>query len=215
MKKLFVIPFLFLLLACNQDYEIPQEKVGSVLTAFGKENPENEVVINTNFGEIHIKLYDETPLHRANFIRLVKGGYFTDRKIYRIVKGLCIQGGGENSDKLKYLVPSEFHPNLIHKKGALSMARYDEGNPLKMSSATEFFIITKGLFYGEEELQNYPENTRNIYLKTGGEKNFDQLYTVFGEVTKGIEIAEKISKLEVIDTEKPLKKPNFSIHIKK
>ena len=210
-KILFL--FSLFLFSCQSDMDIAQEKVTETLLAYGKENPENEVIINTKFGNIEIRLYKETPLHRANFIRLIKNGYFTDQKIYRIVKGICIQGGASNEAKLKYLIPSEFRQNLIHKRGALSAARYNEGNPLKMSSPTEFFIIIKGKFLNEGQLDKYPQNMKEIYSEVGGETIFDYEYTVFGEVTKGIEVADKIAQLEVIDTEKPLEKPRFSIEI--
>lgn len=201
--------------SCSSNLEIPQEKVVETLVAYGKENPENQIVIRTNLGEIELKLYNETPLHRANFIRLVKSNFFDNQKIYRIVKGICIQGGVDYHDKLKYLIPSEFRPNLIHKKGALSMARYSEDNALKMSSSTEFFIISKGSFYEKEELANYLPKMKEIYQKIGGETSFDNQYTVFGEVTKGIEIVEKIVSIELVDVEKPLNMPNFSIEVLK
>lgn len=214
MKYFFILISALILFSCKNELEISQNQLVNTLTEFGKQNAENKAIINTNFGEIEIKLYNETPLHRANFVRLIKAGYFTQRNIYRIVKGLCIQGGGHNDDKLKYLIPAEFKPHLIHKKGALAMARYSENNPEKMSSATEFFIITKGIFYEENELKMYPKPIQDLYLKLGGEIKFDNEYTVFGEVTKGIEIAEKIAKLEVIETETPLKMPTFSIRLK-
>lgn len=200
-------------MACNEKLEIPTEKVTETLLNYGKENPENKVIINTNFGGIVVKLYDETPLHRANFIRLVKANYFDNRKIYRIVKGLCIQGGVDYEDKLNYLIPSEFKPNLVHKRGAIAMARYNENNPHKMSSPTEFFIVTKSAFYDEAELTQYSIQAKEIYKKIGGEIEFDQKYTTFGEVISGMEIADKIVKLELIDKEKPLKMPNFSISV--
>ena len=200
-------------MACSEKLEIPSEKVTETLLKYGKENPENKIIIKTNFGGIVVKLYNETPLHRANFIRLVKANYFDNRKIYRIVKGLCIQGGVDYEDKLNYLIPSEFRPNLVHKRGAIAMARYDENNPRKMSSPTEFFIVTKSAFYDETELTQYSSQAKEIYMKIGGEIEFDQKYTTFGEVISGMEIADKIVKLELIDKEKPLKMPNFSISI--
>ncbi len=214
MKKNLLLLAFTILFSCKNELDLNQNQVKEILAEFGKQNTENEAIINTNFGAIHIKLYGETPLHRANFVRLIKAGYFTQRNIYRIVKGLCIQGGGHNNDKIKYLIPSEFNPNLIHKKGALAMARYTEGNPEKMSSATEFFIITKGVFYEENELNKYPKTIKDLYLKQGGEIKFDNEYTVFGEVTQGLEIAEKIAKLEVVNSETPLKMPTFSIFLK-
>ncbi len=214
MKYIYYLPFI-LLLSCGSDLNIPAERVTEVLTKYGKENPENIIIINTKYGGIVLKLYDETPLHRANFIRLIKANYFDNRKIYRIVRGLCIQGGGSSYDKMDYLIPAEFKPNLIHKQGALSMARYSQNNIHKMSSATEFFIVTKGRFYEAQDLENYPQPIKDIYLKIGGEKDFDNEYTVFGEVIKGYDIVVKISKIELIDVEKPLNMPNFSIKIMK
>jgi cyclophilin family peptidyl-prolyl cis-trans isomerase len=214
-KYLLVAVVCQLMVSCQSNLDIAQERVIETLLEYGKQNPENKLIINTKFGNIEIKLYNETPLHRANFIRLVKNGYFTDQKIYRIVKGVCVQGGSNNESKLKYLIPSEFSPNLIHKKGALSAARYAVGNPQKMSSPTEFFIVVKGWFLDEGELAKYPPNTKEIYKKIGGQTSFDQEYTVFGEVTKGIDVAEKISELEVTDTDKPVERPRFSIEILK
>ncbi len=212
MKQLLLF-LSFLALSCSPDLEIPSDKVTNTLLEYGKENTENQIVIKTKFGNILIELYNDTPLHRANFIRLIKNKYYDDRKIYRIVKGLCIQGGANNEDKLKYLIPSEFRKNRIHKYGSVAMARYSEGNEKKMSSATEFFIITKGVYYGEEELTKYSQDLKDIYLKIGGEIVFDNEYTVFGEVLKGIDVAEKISQLELVDTDKPLEMPRFSIEI--
>lgn len=214
MKKVFLV-FVIGLLSCSGDLNIPQEKVVETLLAYGKQNPENQIVIKTKYGQIELKLYNETPLHRANFIRMIKNNFFDEQKIYRIVRGLCIQGGGSDYGRLSYLVPSEFKPNLIHKKGALSMARYSVNNPNKMSSATEFFILIKGENYTEEDLQSYSGPLKSTYLKLGGEKDFDNEYTVFGEVTKGIEVADKISRIELVDVEKPLDLPKFSIEIVK
>lgn len=212
MKYLFILIGIALLTSCQSKVAIEKDKVREVLTQFGKENPETNVLIHTNLGDMEVKLYEETPLHRANFIRLVKAGYYDERRFYRIVKGVCVQGGSR-ADPQGYTVPAEFRPNLIHKKGALAMARYTEDNPGKESSATEFFIITKGRFYNEEELVKYPENLKQIYLKQGGEMLFDQAYTVFGEVTKGIEVVEKIAKGQVVDKETPVKVTTFSIKV--
>ncbi|MFN8356946.1 MAG: peptidylprolyl isomerase [Spirosomataceae bacterium] len=198
--------------ACKNSIHIDQSQVKEVLTAYGKENPETTVVIETGLGNVEIKLYNETPLHRANFIRNVKMGYYTDRNFYRIVKGVCVQGGSQ-IDPQNFTIPAEFRPNLIHKKGTIAMARYTDNNPEKQSSPTEFFIITKGKYYNEEELANYPAELKKIYLEQGGEIEFDNQYTVFGEVTKGLEIIEKIGKDQVIDKEKPVHQVKFSIKV--
>lgn len=142
------------------------------LTEYGKQNLENEVIIKTFGGDITVKLYNKTPLHRANFIRLVKADYYVHRNFYRIVYQTAIQGGGEYLDQLDYLVPPEYIPEYTHKRGAIAMARYDEGNPERASSPTEFFIVTNAA-----EAQ-----------KLNG------LYVIFGEVIKGMDIVDKIQQ---------------------
>lgn len=206
-----------LLLGCRSvdDLNIEPGQVVEVLTAYGKENPETRAVVHTSKGDIEIRLYPETPLHRANFVRLVKAGYFDERDFYRIVPGTVLQGGGETRDQLNYTIPAEFRPTLLNKKGALSMARYSDNNPNKESSATEFFFVTKGRFYNEDDLARYPEAQRQVYLNPGGEMLFDNEYTVFGEVTKGLEVVEAIAKMPVVDQEKPYERIKFSIELLK
>ena len=212
MKRYFLLLLLPLLSACS-NLDIPQEDVVKVLTEYGKQNPETKVVISTKYGPVELKLYTETPLHRANFIRLIKKGYYDDRGFYRLVKGVCIQGGGEQKDQLNYTVPAEFRPNLVHKKGALSMARYSDNNPEKRSSSTEFFIVSKGIYYNEEELKDYPPALKQLYLQQGGEIIFDKEYTVFGEVTKGLDVVDKIAKGPLGDLERPVEIVKFSIRV--
>ncbi len=198
-------------LSSCSNLEIPKDEVTQTLTNYGKEHPENVVNIHTRFGDIEVTLYKETPLHRANFLRLANKGYYDDRGFYRSVKGVCIQGGGEQRDQLSYTIPAELNPNLIHKRGTVSMARYSDNNPEKRSSSTEFFIVTKGIYYNEEELAKYPPALKAIYLKQGGEIIFDQEYTVFGEVTKGMDVVEKIAKIPLGDFERPTEIVKFSI----
>lgn len=201
-----------MLWACQSSIAIEKDKVREVLTSYGQENPETRIVIHTNLGDIEARLYTETPLHRANFVRNIKKGYYDDRRFYRIVKGVCIQGGSK-VDPQDFTVPAEFHPNLAHKTGALAMARYTDGNPNKESSATEFFIITKGKYYNAEELAKLPPARQKIYLEQGGEMLFDQEYTVFGEVTKGMDIAIKIAQGQVTDKETPVHMAKFSVEV--
>jgi peptidyl-prolyl cis-trans isomerase A (cyclophilin A) len=158
--------------SCKKDMRLFEKDPKIFLTEYGKQNLENEVVIKTVGGDITIKLYDKTPLHRANFIRLVKSDYYVHRTFYRIVYQTAIQGGGEYLDQLDYLVPPEYIPEYTHKRGAIAMARYDEGNPEKASSPTEFFIVT---------------NAKEAEKLNG-------LYVVFGEVTKGMDVVDKIQK---------------------
>jgi peptidyl-prolyl cis-trans isomerase A (cyclophilin A) len=172
-RIIFLLSILiFIATSCKRDLRLFEQDPKTFLTEYGKQNPENEVVIKTVGGDITVKLYDKTPLHRANFIRLVQSNYYVHRKFYRIVYQTAIQGGGEYLDQLDYLVPPEYIPEYTHKRGAIAMARYDEGNPEKASSPTEFFIVTNAA-----EAQ-----------KLNG------LYVVFGEVTKGMDIVDKIQQ---------------------
>lgn len=167
---LFIV--LFLVTSCKKDMRLFDKDPKTFLTEYGKQNTENEIVIKTIGGDITVKLYDKTPLHRANFIRLVKSNYYVHRIFYRNVYHTAIQGGGEYLDQLDYLVPPEYFPEFTHKRGAIAMARYDEGNPEKASSPTEFFIVTNAV-----EAQ-----------KLNG------LYVVFGEVIRGMEVVDKIQE---------------------
>lgn len=219
MKKLAVI--LLLLAACGKKETIivTPENVREVLTAYGKDNPETEVTIETKFGTIRLKLYEDTPLHRANFVKLIKDGHYEKAEFYRIAKGFVIQGG-DLSKKLPYLVPAEFSPNHFHKKGALSMARHDENNPDMQSSATEFYIIQGNTYYAEDipvqekalGITLSPEQ-RKIYETVGGSMELDQRYTVFGEVVEGLDVVEKIANEKVYDVEKPLQKIPMKVSV--
>jgi cyclophilin family peptidyl-prolyl cis-trans isomerase len=192
-KYLFFIIFPFLMFACKPDLRLFGADVRQTIMQFGKENPENEVIFHTSQGDFTIKLYDETLLHRANFIRLVKGKFYDERYFYRNVYETAIQGGAEWS-KLDYDLPTEVDTTKFrHKLGALSMAQYDVAdNPKLNTSSSEFFIVTN------------PQEA----------KNFDGIYTVIGEVTAGMEVVEKIKNARSFD-EKPVLPVKFSIEIKK
>ncbi|MBK6273308.1 MAG: peptidylprolyl isomerase [Saprospirales bacterium] len=166
------------------------------------------VVITTKFGDIKLKLYDETPLHKANFIKIVKDGVLDGTLFHRIIPEFMIQGGDPDSKNavagqrlgmggLPYKVPAELTKNLIHKKGALAAAR--DGNPQKASSSTQFYIVA-GKKYTEAEIQmlgsrtgnSYTDEQKKIYMEQGGTPMLDMAYTVFGEVVSGLDIIDKI-----------------------
>lgn len=224
MKKRYSLLFTFLVLlflSCGKKKteEITQANIKDVLTRYGQQNPENEVIIDTDLGSMRIRLYDETPLHRANFIKLIKEGHYEEAGFYRVFYQFMIQGGDFNH-QLKYMIPSEFNKKYIHKKGALSMARQDEDNPELQSSSTEFFIVHGGKYADyqvDEETNNLgltltPEQ-RNIYMTAGGYMSLDQQYTVFGEVIEGLEVIDKIASVKVHQEDKPLKKIPLRIRI--
>src|SRR5688572_9730489 len=223
MKTTSLLTFMFLLFtfSCSKPNGpiVTQENIREVLTQYGQENPENEVVIETTFGTIRLRLYEDTPLHRANFVKLIKEGFYENAEFHRIVFQFMIQGGDTNQ-KLKYRIPAEFNPKHFHKKGALSMARVSENNPEMQSSASDFFIIHGGP-YSEEDVEIDSKNLglsltpeqKQAYITEGGYMELDQKYTVFGEVTEGLEVVDKIASEKVYEVDKPLKKIPFKISV--
>lgn len=227
-KKMITKRYSFLLLilavtACQpkpQLETVTNENVKEVLLRYGKENPETEVLIETDFGIMKLKLYEDTPLHRANFVKLIKDGHYEEGEFYRIFYQFMIQGG-DFDDQLDYMIPSEFNPAHIHKKGALSMARQDEDNPELKSSSTEFFIV-HGARYADYQVETEMENLKlkltdeqkQLYMTEGGYMSLDQQYTVFGEVTEGLDVIDKIASVKVYNQDKPVKKIPFKISVR-
>jgi len=218
---LFLFTLLLSLSGCGKKETIliTNENKREVLEKYGKENTEKKVVIKTDFGVIKIRLYDEAPFHRANFIKLIKDGYYNDRaEFYRVVEKFVVQGGVPMK-KLDYTIPAEINPKYYHKKGAVAMARLDENNPEKESSSTEFYIVHGNKYadweYAEEEkelgLHLLPEQ-KQIYTTLGGEMSLDSQYTVFGEVTEGLDVVDRIAVVRTY-SEKPYQKVSFEIKV--
>ncbi|MBC8110699.1 MAG: peptidylprolyl isomerase [Verrucomicrobia bacterium] len=230
-KNTGIVCFLmFLLTSCQQakqEIAIPPDQVTAVLTQFGKENPENQVVIHVkNVGDIYLKLYEEMPLHRANFVRLIKLGHFKSGNFYRIVSDFMIQGGNQTVAEQKFTIPAEFNEKFIFKKGVLAMARRDENNPDKRSSPTEFFIISGRSYQNEASLkdaigdaartfESYTSEQIKTYLQVGGDARMDFRYTVFGEVTQGLALVEQLAQEPVYEGEKPMSKLSFTVELTK
>jgi len=216
-----ILVLLITFMSCSrkEPVVITPQNLREVLTAYGNENPEDEVLIETSFGNITLKLYPETPLHRANFIKLIKEGYYDDADFYRIVAEFMIQGGDLNK-KPAYRIPAEINSRYIHKRGALSMARVDENNPDKESSAAEFFIV-HGERYAREDVEMAARNQGltltpdqiDTYVSIGGYISLDNQYTTFGEVTSGLDVVDKIATVKVFNEDKPLKKIPFKISV--
>ena len=168
------------------------------------------VKIETSQGYCIIKLYNETPVHRDNFIKLVKAHYFDATTFNRILKGFVIQGGDPDSlyDKSKTLKPEqkwiqpEFNPALYHKRGALAMGRDD--NKDKASFTTQIYLVD-GKTYNNEQLDaiekkyglHFTEAQRATYRTIGGTPRLDQNYTVFGEIVKGMDFIDKVCAVKV------------------
>jgi len=168
------------------------------------------VKIETGQGSCIIKLYNETPVHRDNFIKLVKSKYFDGTTFNRILKGFVIQGGDPDSlyDKSKKLKPEqkwikpEFNTALYHKRGVVAMGRDD--NAAKESFTTQFYIVDGNTWTNAQldaiEKKNgvhFSETQRNIYRTLGGTPFLDQNYTVFGEIVKGMDLIDKITTVKV------------------
>ena len=167
---------------------------------------ETIVVIETSQGTIKAKLYNDTPLHRDNFIKLVNEGWYNGSPFHRIIKNFMIQGGQNADGRMDpgYTVPAEFRDNHFHKKGALCAARQgDQVNPKKASSGSQFYIV-QGQVFDDKKLEIYEERLgkifnatqRQAYMTVGGTPHLDGDYTVFGEVTEGLDIVDKIARVK-------------------
>jgi len=180
----------------------------SIGQSFAKEK---SIKIETNYGVIILKLYDNTPLHTANLVKLCKEHYFDSTLFHRVIPSFVIQGGDPDSKHagpekqlgdgdLSYLVPAEINAVNYHKRGALGMAR--DNNPEKKSSACQFYIVV-GKVVTEEQLNTISTKTnrvfsaeqRKVYTTHGGTPFLDGNYTVFGEVTKGLDVVDTIAQL--------------------
>ncbi|MCK4662273.1 MAG: peptidylprolyl isomerase [Bacteroidales bacterium] len=203
----------------KKEIKLSNSNVKEFLTEYGRNNPETLVLIKTSLGDIKIRLYKNTPLHRANFIMLVKKKFYDETVFYRVVKGFMIQGGDSDADDRKtkkaqignYSIPSEFNSELFHKKGAISMAREYDNNPNKRSSSFDFFIV-QGSIFSEIDLKaieiekniKFTDEQRKIYKTTGGAAHLDREHTVFGEVIEGIDIIDKIANVEIDKSSWPI-----------
>lgn len=201
------------------------KKDSVTVTKPNKMDTSKYVIISTEFGDIKIRLYDETPLHRDNFVKLAKQGFFDSTLFHRIIPSFMIQGGDPNSKTavagqplgmgdVGYRIPAEFNTNLIHKRGVIAAAR--DGNPQKASSGCQFYI-TQGKLWTDPELDmfeqrngiKYTPEQRKIYKEIGGTAMLDMNYTVFGEVVSGMEVVDKI----IVEPRDPSDRPYKDIRM--
>jgi cyclophilin family peptidyl-prolyl cis-trans isomerase len=190
--------------------------------------------LTTAYGTMVIKLYNETPLHRDNFVKLVRQHFFDSLLFHRVDKGFMIQGGDPDSrhakpgqhlgeGSLSYTLAPEFDTALFHKKGALAAAREaDAANPKKRSNASQFYIV-EGKTFTDAEMDKMqeklhikiPENHRRVYRTSGGAPFLDMNYTVFGEVVSGFEVIDKIAGVAKDNNDRPLQNIAMKIIIVK
>ncbi|NQX91678.1 MAG: peptidylprolyl isomerase [Flavobacteriales bacterium] len=200
------------------------------LTKYGKEHPENNILMETNYGNITLELFDDVPIHRANFLYLVNRGYYDPTEILRVIKGFMIQGGNSEEELSAskrmiigaYCLPEEMSLKHPHFRGALAMSRTYTANPEKCSSAYDFYIVhgTKykevHLFQKEEEYGiKYSDSQRKKYKSTGGALHLDMEHTVFGQVTAGFDVLDKIANVEVDEGDWPKKQVTVKMSVVK
>ena len=227
MKKLsfiFTVLFCIFMASCcstKKTSEAPAERTDEVTVAtqstdnqLTTRNMENltKVLFKTSEGDIIIALYDNTPKHKENFLKLVKDGYYNGILFHRIIKGFMIQTGdpeskGAPAGKMLgnggpgYTIPAEFKPENYHKRGAVAAARQgDQVNPTKASSGSQFYIVDGKPFNASMMAQisyqygkAFTDEQRKIYETIGGAPFLDGDYTVFGEVVEGMDVVDKIA----------------------
>ena len=207
-KKILLLSLLFLL----------------TIQLFSQIKPETVVLFQTSKGVIKVKLYNETIMHRDNFITLVSEGYYNGLLFHRVIKDFMIQTGDPQSKNAQpgealgnggpdYTIPAEFYAPLYHKKGALAAARSgDNVNPNRESSGSQFYIV-QGKKYTLDQLQSMENSKKHIpftedqkiaYTTLGGTPHLDYAYTVFGEVIEGLPVVDAIALAATDERNRPL-----------
>ena len=199
-----------------------------------KSKKQTKVSISTSYGDMTLVLYNETPKHRDNFIKLVKSSFYDGTLFHRVIAGFMIQGGDPDSKTAEkeqmlgnggpgYTVPAEFNKQFVHKKGALSAARMGDGvNPQKSSSGSQFYIV-QGKKYDRKNLEsmgkrsgaNYTEDQIKGYEIEGGTPQLDMNYTVFGEVIQGFDVIDKIAAVAKGRADRPKEDVKMTMKIVK
>jgi len=216
MKKIFILSlmFVFAVQMYAQEDMAPEAE---------SREPEILILMKTTKGDIKIKLYEKTPLHTDNFMKLVEEKFYDNLLFHRVIKGFMIQGGDPNSRNAKpnkhlgeggpgYTIPAEIKPQFIHKRGALAAARLgDADNPKRASSGSQFYIV-QGKIYTDKELDDleaqmkvkFTDEQRMVYTTLGGVPQLDGSYTVYGEVLEGMEVIDAIAKVQTGKSDRPI-----------
>ncbi|SEI64939.1 peptidyl-prolyl cis-trans isomerase B (cyclophilin B) [Dyadobacter sp. SG02] len=197
-----------------------------------KPSKKDEVItIATTKGTMRFILFDETPKHKANFIKLAKDKFYDGLLFHRIIDDFMIQGGDPESRNAKpdamlgrgdngYKVPAEFNGKLFHQKGALAAAR--DNNPAKESSGCQFYIV-EGRKWSKADLEKQSaraarkltEDQKKVYETIGGTPHLDGAYTVFGQVIDGMDVIDKIASVDKDERDRPEKDVSMKVSVKK
>ena len=182
-----------------------------------KNDLQKDVLLQTTKGDIRLRLFEETPLHRSNFLKLVKQGYYDGILFHRVISQFMIQAGDPKSkvaaDTARLgsggpsnTIPAEFRPELFHRKGMLAAARTgDDVNPKRASSGSQFYIVQGRIFndFSLDSVETYrlkgrkiPPAHREVYKTIGGAPHLDQAYSIFGEVVAGLPIVDSIAAVK-------------------
>lgn len=190
------------------------------------------IKISTSKGECIVRLYNETPLHRDNFLKLAKEGYYNGTIFHRVIKDFMIQGGDPDSKNAtpeamlgeggpKYTIPAEFRDSIFHKKGVLAAAR--DNNPEKASSGSQFYLV-QGKVFTDDQLNNVeknrlqhkiPDYQREVYKTIGGTPHLDRNYTAYGEVVKGLEMIDSIANVATGTANRPKEDVKMTVTVLK
>lgn len=217
MKKIIGL-FLIVLLSAGSVFAAKAEK-----SKKAKKKKNTFILMKTTMGDMTLMLYNETPKHRDNFIKLTKEGFYDSLLFHRVIASFMIQGGdpqsknaaagqGLGNGEVKGVprIPAEIQSELYHKKGALAAAR--DNNPEKASSNCQFYIV-QGKTFTDEELsrmekriaKKYSAEQKEFYRTIGGTPHLDNNYTVFGELVKGFDVLDKIAAVETSGGDRPVK----------
>ena len=191
-----------------------------------------KVALSTPYGEIIIELFNETPLHRDNFLRVAEEGVYDGTLFHRVINAFMIQGGDPDSKNAQpgkqlgmggpgYTIPAEFVEGKHHQKGAVAAARQgDQANPQKESSGSQFYIV-QGRIFSHDELDLIEQRSgrtltaeqKRIYTTIGGTPHLDGEYTVFGRVIEGLDVVDKIAETETDRSNRPIEDIAISVRI--
>lgn len=209
--------------------------------SFGLSKPKKYSIIEiiTPKGNMYAWLYDDTPLHKENFLKLTKENFYDKTKFHRVIKDFMIQAGDpySKSDSLKaqwgqggpgYTIDAEINKTHYHKKGMLAAARLgDQANPKRASSGSQFYIV-QGTVFNDQTLDvvekqirkaindpdySFTEQQRNDYKQLGGAPHLDMQYTVFGEIFKGLEVVDLIAQVQTGAQDKPIENIEIDINV--